>query len=155
MLLSITYSEMSRQLYYSCVTFGLCFSQQHLRKWMEVVVLTHKGGQRSDGSVSVNQFPFACIRVQQGWVSLFLEVGADSLGLYCDFHIFPNADIFLLAIFCFRLSLCSQHRHTVLAVLCFKRVLAEAWVECTTPQCSAPEQLAHIWGASGHITIND
>uniref|UniRef100_A0AAY5EIW4 Transformation/transcription domain-associated protein n=1 Tax=Electrophorus electricus TaxID=8005 RepID=A0AAY5EIW4_ELEEL len=25
---------------------------QHLRKWMEVVVLTHKGGQRSDGSVS-------------------------------------------------------------------------------------------------------
>lgn len=28
------------------------FSQQHLRKWMEVVVLTHKGGQRSDGNVS-------------------------------------------------------------------------------------------------------
>uniref|UniRef100_UPI003AAEA74B transformation/transcription domain-associated protein isoform X4 n=1 Tax=Centroberyx gerrardi TaxID=166262 RepID=UPI003AAEA74B len=25
---------------------------QHLRKWMEVVVITHKGGQRSDGSVS-------------------------------------------------------------------------------------------------------
>ncbi|XP_048465653.1 transformation/transcription domain-associated protein [Rhincodon typus] len=25
---------------------------QHLRKWMEVVVLTHKGGQRSDGNVS-------------------------------------------------------------------------------------------------------
>ena len=28
------------------------FQQQHLRKWMEVVVLTHKGGQRSDGNVS-------------------------------------------------------------------------------------------------------
>lgn len=28
--------------------------QQHLRKWMEVVVITHKGGQRSDGSVSIN-----------------------------------------------------------------------------------------------------
>uniref|UniRef100_A0A8C9SCY8 Transformation/transcription domain-associated protein n=1 Tax=Scleropages formosus TaxID=113540 RepID=A0A8C9SCY8_SCLFO len=26
---------------------------QHLRKWMEVVVITHKGGQRSDGSVSL------------------------------------------------------------------------------------------------------
>ncbi|OBS60631.1 hypothetical protein A6R68_08259, partial [Neotoma lepida] len=23
---------------------------QHLRKWMEVVVITHKGGQRSDGN---------------------------------------------------------------------------------------------------------
>uniref|UniRef100_A0AAR2IYU8 Transformation/transcription domain associated protein n=1 Tax=Pygocentrus nattereri TaxID=42514 RepID=A0AAR2IYU8_PYGNA len=31
---------------------------QHLRKWMEVVVLTHKGGQRSDGSVSVSSFPW-------------------------------------------------------------------------------------------------
>lgn len=28
------------------------FQQQHLRKWMEVVVITHKGGQRSDGNVS-------------------------------------------------------------------------------------------------------
>uniref|UniRef100_A0A3Q2QU59 Transformation/transcription domain-associated protein n=1 Tax=Fundulus heteroclitus TaxID=8078 RepID=A0A3Q2QU59_FUNHE len=28
--------------------------QQHLRKWMEVVVITHKGGQRSDGSVSTS-----------------------------------------------------------------------------------------------------
>lgn len=28
--------------------------QQHLRKWMEVVVITHKGGQRSDGSVSIH-----------------------------------------------------------------------------------------------------
>uniref|UniRef100_A0A8C1XW97 Transformation/transcription domain-associated protein n=1 Tax=Cyprinus carpio TaxID=7962 RepID=A0A8C1XW97_CYPCA len=27
---------------------------QHLRKWMEVVVITHKGGQRSDGSVSIS-----------------------------------------------------------------------------------------------------
>uniref|UniRef100_A0A7N6B847 Transformation/transcription domain-associated protein n=1 Tax=Anabas testudineus TaxID=64144 RepID=A0A7N6B847_ANATE len=27
---------------------------QHLRKWMEVVVITHKGGQRSDGSVSIH-----------------------------------------------------------------------------------------------------
>lgn len=31
-----------------------CLSQQHLRKWMEVVVITHKGGQRSDGSVSIH-----------------------------------------------------------------------------------------------------
>uniref|UniRef100_A0A9J8CWY9 Transformation/transcription domain-associated protein n=1 Tax=Cyprinus carpio carpio TaxID=630221 RepID=A0A9J8CWY9_CYPCA len=32
---------------------------QHLRKWMEVVVITHKGGQRSDGSVSIsfNHYP--------------------------------------------------------------------------------------------------
>lgn len=30
--------------------------QQHLRKWMEVVVITHKGGQRSDGSVSISLF---------------------------------------------------------------------------------------------------
>ncbi|CAG04456.1 unnamed protein product [Tetraodon nigroviridis] len=30
------------------------FLQQHLRKWMEVVVITHKGGQRSDGSVSIH-----------------------------------------------------------------------------------------------------
>ncbi|KAJ7403601.1 Transformation/transcription domain-associated protein [Willisornis vidua] len=29
------------------ITFSL---QQHLRKWMEVVVITHKGGQRSDGN---------------------------------------------------------------------------------------------------------
>lgn len=28
------------------------FPQQHLRKWMEVVVITHKGGQRSEGNVS-------------------------------------------------------------------------------------------------------
>uniref|UniRef100_A0A8C2HQ35 Transformation/transcription domain-associated protein n=1 Tax=Cyprinus carpio TaxID=7962 RepID=A0A8C2HQ35_CYPCA len=28
---------------------------QHLRKWMEVVVITHKGGQRSDGSVSISE----------------------------------------------------------------------------------------------------
>ncbi|KAK1343257.1 hypothetical protein QTO34_016035 [Cnephaeus nilssonii] len=27
-----------------------CMRKQHLRKWMEVVVLTHKGGQRSDGN---------------------------------------------------------------------------------------------------------
>uniref|UniRef100_A0A665WR86 Transformation/transcription domain-associated protein n=1 Tax=Echeneis naucrates TaxID=173247 RepID=A0A665WR86_ECHNA len=26
---------------------------QHLRKWMEVVVITHKGGQRGDGNVSI------------------------------------------------------------------------------------------------------
>lgn len=32
--------------------FSLSFQQQHLRKWMEVVVITHKGGQRSDGNVS-------------------------------------------------------------------------------------------------------
>lgn len=32
------------------------FLQQHLRKWMEVVVITHKGGQRSDGSVSTSMF---------------------------------------------------------------------------------------------------
>lgn len=37
----------------SCIFFIFLFlSQQHLRKWMEVVVITHKGGQRSDGSVS-------------------------------------------------------------------------------------------------------
>lgn len=59
---------------------------------MEVVVLTHKGGQRSDGSVSASVFPFACVRVQQGRLSLFLEVSADSRGLYCDFQMFPNAD---------------------------------------------------------------
>uniref|UniRef100_A0A3Q2UJ62 Transformation/transcription domain-associated protein n=1 Tax=Fundulus heteroclitus TaxID=8078 RepID=A0A3Q2UJ62_FUNHE len=28
-----------------------CMRKQHLRKWMEVVVITHKGGQRSDGSL--------------------------------------------------------------------------------------------------------
>ncbi|XP_053197257.1 transformation/transcription domain-associated protein [Scomber japonicus] len=28
---------------------------QHLRKWMEVVVITHKGGQRSDGSSTLSQ----------------------------------------------------------------------------------------------------
>ncbi|XP_030876418.1 transformation/transcription domain-associated protein [Leptonychotes weddellii] len=28
---------------------------QHLRKWMEVVVLTHKGGQRSDGNESISE----------------------------------------------------------------------------------------------------
>lgn len=66
LVLSGIYSEMSRRSYYICVTFRLCFSQQHLRKWMEVVVLTHKGGQRSDGSVSASGFPFACIRLQQG-----------------------------------------------------------------------------------------
>lgn len=56
---------MSRHLCYSCIIFFF-FSQQHLRKWMEVVVLTHKGGQRSDGSVSVNVAPFGSISVQQG-----------------------------------------------------------------------------------------
>lgn len=34
------------------ISFPLSFQQQHLRKWMEVVVITHKGGQRSDGNVS-------------------------------------------------------------------------------------------------------
>lgn len=34
------------------IVFPLSFQQQHLRKWMEVVVITHKGGQRSDGNVS-------------------------------------------------------------------------------------------------------
>ncbi|KAM9773955.1 transformation/transcription domain-associated protein isoform 1-T1 [Syngnathus typhle] len=29
---------------------------QHLRKWMEVVVITHKGGQRSDGSPALEGF---------------------------------------------------------------------------------------------------
>ncbi|ERE76893.1 transformation/transcription domain-associated protein [Cricetulus griseus] len=28
---------------------------QHLRKWMEVVVITHKGGQRSDGNESISE----------------------------------------------------------------------------------------------------
>lgn len=93
LVLSGIYSEMSRRSYYTCVTFRLCFSQQHLRKWMEVVVLTHKGGQRSDGSVSASGLPFACIRLQQGWVSLLLRVSADSWCLYGDLHIFPNADI--------------------------------------------------------------
>lgn len=35
--------------------FAFIFYQQHLRKWMEVVVITHKGGQRSDGSVSIQR----------------------------------------------------------------------------------------------------
>lgn len=39
---------------YSVSILSLCLSQQHLRKWMEVVVITHKGGQRSDGSVSIH-----------------------------------------------------------------------------------------------------
>lgn len=34
------------------VSQDVFFQQQHLRKWMEVVVITHKGGQRSDGNVS-------------------------------------------------------------------------------------------------------
>lgn len=38
-----------------------CFLQQHLRKWMEVVVITHKGGQRSDGSVSIYIYIYSSI----------------------------------------------------------------------------------------------
>lgn len=44
--------------------------QQHLRKWMEVVVITHKGGQRSDGSVSISLFLYICML---GFVGLWYQ----------------------------------------------------------------------------------
>lgn len=41
---------------------------------MEVVVLTHKGGQRSDGSVSVNWFPWILALLCWHWGSVGVDL---------------------------------------------------------------------------------
>uniref|UniRef100_A0A8B9KEE7 Transformation/transcription domain-associated protein n=1 Tax=Astyanax mexicanus TaxID=7994 RepID=A0A8B9KEE7_ASTMX len=60
---------------------------QHLRKWMEVVVLTHKGGQRSDGSVSVSPVGRHCMRFI---VCQFIEMKICS-AIINLFHLIPAA----------------------------------------------------------------
>lgn len=52
---SVLAHTVPRRLYSCSISLLSFFYQQHLRKWMEVVVITHKGGQRSDGSVSIQR----------------------------------------------------------------------------------------------------
>uniref|UniRef100_A0A668ANL2 Transformation/transcription domain-associated protein n=1 Tax=Myripristis murdjan TaxID=586833 RepID=A0A668ANL2_9TELE len=44
---------------------------QHLRKWMEVVVITHKGGQRSDGTESLSECNTEEMKICSAIINLF------------------------------------------------------------------------------------
>uniref|UniRef100_A0A803SSS7 Transformation/transcription domain associated protein n=1 Tax=Anolis carolinensis TaxID=28377 RepID=A0A803SSS7_ANOCA len=59
---------------------------QHLRKWMEVVVITHKGGQRSDGNESISE----CGRCSLSPFSQFEEMKICS-AIINLFHLIPAA----------------------------------------------------------------
>ncbi|KAI5103190.1 transformation/transcription domain-associated protein isoform X3, partial [Silurus meridionalis] len=63
---------------------------QHLRKWMEVVVLTHKGGQRSDGSVSASLPWVGLLTSLRALYPCYLEMKICS-AIINLFHLIPAA----------------------------------------------------------------
>ncbi len=135
----------------SVSVLSFCLSQQHLRKWMEVVVITHKGGQRSDGSVSIHSSD-SHIHMPHSTEKLNTKEKLSLLRAYrCVFFSYLNTMQKQSRPLGAGLSLINQTALSKHAKK-FPLIHTKPWshVVNTSTMWSPPR-----WVVSGHITIND